>query len=62
MIQESLNEQKTSINNLQASFEERFDRLEDQFSTFTQSLEEPHETQSMSMRKDFHLSSHSLNE
>ena len=60
MIQESLNEQKTSINNLQASFEERFDRLEDQFSTFTQGLEEPRETQSM--RKDFHLSSHSLNE
>lgn len=68
-IQEFMKQQKTSINNLQANFEERFDHLEDQFSTFIQNFEEPEEIQSMrhdtqSVRKIFKRvpSSSSLNE
>ena len=67
-IQASVNEQKASIENLQASFEERLDRLEDQLSSFVQSFEETDEIQSMrrdthSVRKDLKrvTSSSSLN-
>ena len=49
------------INDLQANFEDRLDRLEDQLSAFNEKLEESRDIQST--RKDFDLvgSSSSLN-
>ena len=46
-IQESLDQQKASINNLQAVFDKRLDYLEIQLSTFMQSLQEIYEVQSI---------------
>ena len=46
-IQESVDQQKTAINNLQAAFEERLDYLENQLSTFMQNLQETYEAQSI---------------
>ena len=53
-MQESIHQQKASIDNLQATFEEKFEYLQDQFSVFTQNCEEPHEIQPMrqSVKKD----------
>ena len=60
-IKESLNQQMECINDLQANFEDRLDRLEDQLSAFNEKLEESRDIQST--RKDFDLvgSSSSLN-
>ena len=55
-----LNTQAESISKLQTTFEERLDRLEDQFSTLTQDLDDSRETQPM--RIPSMGSSHSLNE
>ena len=46
-MQESINQQKASIDNLQATFNETLDCLQDQLSTFIQSFEEPCEGQPM---------------
>ena len=46
-MQESINQQKASIDNLQVTFEEKFEYLQDQFSAFTQNCEEPRESQPM---------------
>lgn len=46
-IQESIDQQKASINNLQTAFEERLDYLENQLSTFMQNLQETYEAQSI---------------
>lgn len=53
-MQESVNQQKGLIDNLQATFDEKFDHLQNQLSVFMQSFEEPHESQSMRQpaRKD----------
>ena len=54
-MQESINQQKASIDNLQTTFEEEIHCLKDQISTFIQSFGEPCEGQSMrqSAKKDF---------
>ena len=54
-MQESINQQKASIDNLQASFSETLNCLQDQLSTFIQSFEESCEGQPMrqSVKKDF---------
>ena len=57
-IQESVKYQKASVDHLQATFEERLDRLEEQLSAYIQNVEDPHEPQSIrrdtqSVKKDF---------
>ena len=63
-----MNSQKVTIEHLQATLEERLDRLEDQFSSFIEAIEDPHEPQTIrrdtqSVKKDFKRvpSSSSLN-
>ena len=46
-MQESINQQKASIDNMQVTMEERLDCLQDQLLNFIQSFEEPHGSQSM---------------
>lgn len=46
-IKQSIDQQMASISILKATFEERFDHIEDQLSTFLQYLEESRETQSI---------------
>ena len=67
-IKGAVNRQKTTIEHLQATLEERLDRLEDQFSSFIEAIEDPHEPQTIrrdtqSVKKDFKRapSSSSLN-
>ena len=46
-MQESINQQKASIDNMQTTFEEEIHCLKDQISTFIQSFGEPCEGQAM---------------
>ena len=45
-IQNSMNQQKASINNLQTAVGERLDRIEEKLSAVIQTIEELHENQS----------------
>lgn len=57
-MQKSMIQQKASIKNLQATFEENFKSLQNQLSAFTQSFGETYETvstshENQSMKKEF---------
>ena len=46
-IQESVDQQKAAINNLQATFEEKLGQLENQLASYVQSFQEIYEAQSI---------------
>ena len=46
-IQESVDQQKAAINNLQATFEEKLGQLENQLANYMQSFQEIYEAQSI---------------